>query len=157
MKHDKTARRQHGFSLLEILVVLVILGILVSLVAPTVLNRVDDARLQKVDADINAIETALSIYKVDNFRYPSTEQGLEALVRRPELDPVPPNWKQGGYLQELPIDPWGNPYRYLYPGPRAEQAGQDRPDIFTLGADGLEGGEGQDGDIGNWSPVLEDA
>lgn len=143
-------RGVRGFSLLEILVVLVILGILVSLVAPTVLNRVDDARVQKVQADLNAIETALSIYHLDNYRFPTTEQGLQALVRKPDLDPVPSRWKAGGYLKELPIDPWGKPYLYLYPGERAAAAGQDRADIFTFGADGLPGGTGQDADLGNW-------
>ena len=145
------ADRQAGFSLLEILVVLVILGILVSLVAPTVLNRVGDARLQKVRADISAIETALALYQLDNFRYPTTEQGLQALVTPPELDPVAPNWKPGGYLKELPLDPWGKPYLYLYPGERAASQGQTRADIYTLGADGIVGGDGQDTDLGNWS------
>ena len=150
--HNVISRRleQHGFSLLEILVVLVIMGILVSLVAPTVLNRVGDARLQKVQADLSAIETALSIYHLDNYRYPTSEQGLQALVERPDLDPVPPKWKAGGYLKELPLDPWQRPYLYLYPGERAAEAGQDRADIYSLGADGIDGGEGQDADVGNW-------
>jgi general secretion pathway protein G len=150
--HNVISRRleQHGFSLLEILVVLVIMGILVSLVAPTVLNRVGDARLQKVQADLSAIETALSIYHLDNYRYPTSEQGLQALVERPDLDPVPAKWKAGGYLKELPVDPWQRPYLYLYPGERAAEAGQDRADIYSLGADGIDGGEGQDADVGNW-------
>ncbi len=133
-----------GFSLLEILVVLVIMGILVSLVAPTVLNRVDDARLQKAQADFKAIETALKIYHLDNFNYPSSEQGLQALVSRPTDDPEPRNWKQGGYLPELPIDPWGNEYLYLYPGENGEF------DIYTLGADRTAGGDAQNADLGNW-------
>lgn len=137
-------QRAKGFSLLEILVVLVIMGILVSLVAPTVLNRVDDARLQKAQADFKAIETALKIYHLDNFNYPSSEQGLQALVSRPTDDPEPRNWKQGGYLPELPIDPWGNEYLYLYPGENGEF------DIYTLGADRTAGGDGQNADLGNW-------
>ena len=143
--------RQTGFSLLEILVVLVILGILVSLVAPAVLNRVGDARMQKVSADLSAIETALALYQLDNFRFPTTEQGLQALVIPPDLEPLAKNWKPGGYLKELPIDPWGNPYLYLYPGDRSSSQGIERADIFSLGADGVSGGEGQNADIGNWA------
>jgi len=146
----KPATRMKGFSLLEILVVLVIMGILVSLVAPTVLNRVGDARLQKVESDLAAIETALSIYHLDNFRYPSTEQGLQALVTPPDLEPLAPNWKRGGYLKELPIDPWGKPYLYLFPGQNRSQEAGEYPDIFSLGADGITGGIEQDQDMGNW-------
>lgn len=142
--------KYRGFSLIEILVVLVILGLLVSLVAPTVLNRVDDARVQKAFADFKAIETALAVYKLDNFNYPTSEQGLEALVTRPELEPVPRNWKREGYLAELPLDPWGKPYLYLYPGERAGASGKDRPDIFSYGADGMAGGEDKNADLGNW-------
>ncbi len=133
-----------GFSLVEILVVLVIMGLLISIEAPTVLNRADEARIQKAQADFSAIETALKIYRLDNYVYPTTEQGLEALVEPSSLDPEPRNFKQGGYLPELPVDPWGRPYLYLYPGEHGEV------DIYTLGADGLSGGEGQNGDIGNW-------
>lgn len=132
-----------GFSLVEILVVLVIMGLLISVVAPTVLNRADEARTQKAQADFKAIETALKIYKLDNYVYPTTEQGLEALVEASSLDPEPRNFKQGGYLAELPIDPWGNPYLYLSPGENGAI------DIYTLGADGLSGGEDQNTDIGN--------
>ena len=139
-----TKRRQVGFSLVEILVVLVIMGLLISVVAPTVLNRADEARVQKVHADFKAIETALKIYRLDNYVYPTTEQGLQALVERSTLDPEPRNFKEGGYLPELPIDPWGRPYLYLSPGERGEI------DLYTLGADGLSGGEGQNADIGNW-------
>ena len=104
-----------GFSLIEILVVLVIMGLLISVVAPTVLNSADDARLQKAQADFKSIETALKIYRLDNFVYPSTEQGLEALVSPSTLAPEPRNFKRGGYLSELPLDPWGRPYLYLSP------------------------------------------
>ena len=138
------AKRNAGFSLVEILVVLVIMGLLISVVAPTVLNRADDARVQKAQADFKAIETSLKIYRLDNYVYPTTEQGLQALLEPSTLDPEPRNFKAGGYLEELPIDPWGRPYLYLSPGEYREV------DIYSLGADGLSGGEGQRADIGNW-------
>ncbi|MFO7549844.1 MAG: type II secretion system major pseudopilin GspG [Haliea sp.] len=139
-----TRRAQGGFSLVEILVVLVIMGLLISVVAPTVLNRADEARIQKAHADFKAIETALKIYRLDNYLYPTTEQGLEALVAPSNLDPQPRNFKDGGYLQEIPLDPWGRPYLYMSPGEHGEV------DIYSLGADGLSGGEGQNADVGNW-------
>ena len=129
---------------MEILVVLVIMGLLISVVAPTVLNRADEARVQKAYADFKSIETALKIYRLDNYVYPTTEQGLEALVEASSLDPEPRNFKTGGYLQEVPMDPWGRPYLYLSPGENGEI------DIYSLGADGLSGGDGQNADIGNW-------
>ncbi|HSG62472.1 MAG TPA: type II secretion system major pseudopilin GspG [Pseudomonadales bacterium] len=135
-------RRQAGFSLIEILVVMVIIGILVSLVAPSVLNRVDDARLQKVEADFKAIESALSIYHLDNFTYPSTDQGLQALVNKPDGQPEARNWKKGGYLKEMPLDPWGREYLYLSPGENGREF-----DLYTLGADGVSGGEDQNADM----------
>ncbi|MEM6300968.1 MAG: type II secretion system major pseudopilin GspG [Pseudomonadota bacterium] len=137
-------QRSAGFSLVEILVVLVIMGLLVSIVAPTVLNQADDARIKKAQADFKAIETALKIYRLDNYVYPTTEQGLDALVSASSLDPEPRNFKDGGYLSEVPLDPWGRPYLYLSPGENGEV------DIYTLGADGLSGGDGQNKDIGNW-------
>ncbi|GAB5453479.1 MAG: type II secretion system major pseudopilin GspG [Halioglobus sp.] len=133
-----------GFSLVEILVVLVIMGLLISVVAPTVLNQADEARVQKARADFKNIETALKMYKLDNYVYPTTEQGLEALVEPSSLDPQPRNFRQGGYLEETPLDPWGRPYLYLSPGENKEI------DIYSLGADGLSGGDGQNADIGNW-------
>lgn len=140
------ARHQQGFSLIEIMVVLVIIGLLVSIVAPNVLDQADEARVQKVQADFSAIEVALKMYKLDNFNYPTTEQGLNALVEKPTLDPVPRNWKKSGYLPQLPVDPWGNPYLYLSPA----EFGTGDYDIYTLGADGLTGGEDQNADIGTW-------
>jgi general secretion pathway protein G len=144
MQQPARSFRQGGFSLVEILVVLVIMGLLISIVAPTVLNRADEARIQKAQADFKAIETALKIYRLDNYVYPTTEQGLEALVSPSSIDPQPRNFKDGGYLAQLPMDPWGRPYLYLSPGDNGEV------DIYTLGADGLAGGEGQNADIGNW-------
>ena len=134
-----------GFTLLEIMVVVVILGILAALVAPNVIRRIDDANITKVKQDIRALETALNLYRMDNFRYPTTEQGLEALVKQPN-DPNIRNWKPGGYVRSLQKDPWGNHYAYISPGTR----GGDY-DLYTLGADNQQGGEGTDADIGNWN------
>jgi general secretion pathway protein G len=133
-----------GFTLIEIMVVVVILGILAALVAPNVIRRIDDARVTKAKQDIRAYETALNLYRMDNFRYPTTEQGLEALVKRP-VDPNIRNWKEGGYIDGMKKDPWGNEYAYIAPGSRGDY------DLYTLGADGQPGGEGQDADIGNWN------
>jgi general secretion pathway protein G len=135
---------QAGFTLIEIMVVVVILGILAALVAPNVIRRIDDARVTKARQDIRAYETALNLYRMDNFRYPTTEQGLEALVKRP-VDPNIRNWKEGGYIDGLKKDPWGNDYNYLAPGAHGDY------DLYTLGADGQPGGEGQDADIGSWN------
>ena len=136
--------RHSGFTLIEIMVVVVILGILAALVAPNVIRRIDDARVTKARQDVRAYETALNLYRMDNFRYPTTEQGLEALVKRP-VDPNIRNWKEGGYIDGLKKDPWGNEYTYLAPGAHGDY------DLYTLGADGQPGGEGQDADIGNWN------
>tara|TARA_B100000965_G_C19499894_1_gene716975 strand:+ start:592 stop:1032 length:441 start_codon:yes stop_codon:yes gene_type:complete len=136
--------KQSGFSLIEILVVLVIMGLLISVVAPMVLNRADEARIQKVHADFKSIETALKIYRLDNYNYPTTEQGLQALIKPSSLSPQPRNFKEGGYLAEVPMDPWGRPYLYLSPGENSQV------DIYTLGADGISGGDDQNTDIGNW-------
>ena len=137
-------KKQRVFSLIEIMVVLVIMGLLISVVAPTVLERADEARVQKVYADFANIETALKLYRLDNFVYPTTEQGLEALVEPTTLAPEPRNFKKGGYLDRLPIDPWGQPYLYLSPGENGET------DLYSLGADALSGGTDQSADLGNW-------
>jgi general secretion pathway protein G len=133
---------QRGFTLIEIMVVVVILGILAALVVPRVIGRTDEARAVAAKQDIAAIMQALKLYRLDNGRYPSAEQSLQALFAKPQTQPVPTNWKQ--YLDRLPKDPWGNVYQYLNPGLRGEI------DVFSLGADAQPGGGGADADIGSW-------
>ncbi|HUH37422.1 MAG TPA: type II secretion system major pseudopilin GspG [Spongiibacteraceae bacterium] len=138
---------QSGFTLIEIMVVVVIISVLIGLVAPNILGRVDEARVTAARADIATLEQALEMYRLDNHAYPSTEQGLQALVEKPSGRPEPRNWNPNGYLKKgkLPKDPWGSDYQYLSPG------GERRPyEIYSLGADGREGGEGYDKDIGSW-------
>lgn len=137
--------RTGGFTLIEIMVVVVILGILAAIIVPRISDEPDKARVAKARQDIRALEGALQLYKLDNFYYPSTQQGLEALVQKPSGDPPARNWKAGGYLTRLPKDPWGNAYQYLSPGLKGEI------DLFTLGADGKPGGEGVEADVGNWN------
>ena len=137
--------RQAGFTLIEIMVVIVILGILAALVVPKVMSRPDEARVVAAKQDIASLAQALKLYRLDNKRYPTTEQGLQALVSRPSQMPVPDNWKSEGYVERLPLDPWGKAYQYLNPGLHGEI------DIFSYGADGAPGGEGLDADIGNWA------
>ncbi len=138
-------REQGGFTLLEIMVVVVIIGILAALVVPKIISRPDEARAIAAKQDIASLMQALKLYRLDNQRYPTTEQGVQALAARPTTAPVPPNWKAGGYVERLPRDPWGNPYHYLNPGVRGEI------DVFSFGADGVSGGEGLDADIGSWT------
>jgi general secretion pathway protein G len=136
---------QGGFTLLEVMVVVVILGILAALVVPKIISRPDEARVIAAKQDIASVMQALKLYRLDNQRYPATEQGLQALVTQPANAPLTPNWKAGGYVERLPKDPWGNPYQYLNPGIHGEI------DILSFGADGAPGGEGNDADIGSWS------
>lgn len=146
MRLTSTQRHQtaQGFTLIEIMVVVAILGILAALVVPKIMGRPDEARIVAARQDIAAIRQALNLYRLDNQRYPTTEQGLQALVEKPATSPIPANWKAGGYLERLPKDPWGAPYQYLNPGLRGEV------DIYSLGADGATGGAGNDADIGSW-------
>lgn len=141
---NRTNRRQGGFTLLEIMVVIVILGLLVSIVAPNVLQNQDRAMVEKARADIAVLEQALDMYKLDNHVYPTTDQGLDALVNKPTSTPEPRNYRSNGYIKRLPQDPWGNPYQYLQPGEQGPY------DLYSTGADGDEGGEGLASDIGNW-------
>lgn len=140
----KRCNPAHGFTLIEIMVVVAILGILAALVVPKIMGRPDEARIVAAKQDIATIKQALNLYRLDNQRYPTTEQSLQALVEKPTSGPIPGNWKAGGYLERLPKDPWGAPYQYLNPGVHGEV------DIFSLGADSAAGGEGNDADIGSW-------
>jgi len=137
---------QRGFTLIEIMVVVVIIGVLGAIVVPQFMSRPDQAKVTAAHTDIQAISTALEMYRLDTFNYPSTQQGLEALVTRPAGTPLARNWNPQGYLKSLPVDPWGTPYQYLNPG--THSAGYD---LFSFGADGVQGGEGFATDIGNWS------
>jgi general secretion pathway protein G len=133
-----------GFTLIELMVVLVILGVLAAMIAPKIMDRPDEARIVAARQDIATLIQSLKMYRLDNIRYPTTEQGLQALVTKPTIDPIPTNWKSGGYLEKLPKDPWGNAYVYLNPGRHGDI------DVISLGADGQIGGEGKDADIGSW-------
>lgn len=139
----KTSRAIPGFTLVEVLVVVVILGILAAVVVPRVMGRPDEARAVRAAQDVAAIVSALNMYRLDNYDYPSSEQGLAALVNRP---PEAQGWRAGGYLADVPRDPWNHEYQYLHPGRHGEV------DVWTHGADGKPGGEGVNGDVGNWQP-----
>jgi general secretion pathway protein G len=133
---------QAGFTLIELMVVLVIIGVLAALIVPNVLERADEARATAARTDVNNLMQALKLYKLDNQRYPTGEQGLQALLSKPSTPPVPSNWKP--YVEKLPNDPWGRPYQYLNPGVKGEI------DVMSFGADGQPGGEGKDADVGSW-------
>ena len=136
------AQPARGFTLIELMVVLVIIGILGALIVPNVLNRADDARVTAARTDVNNLMQALKLYKLDNQRFPTAEQGLQALTAKPTSGPIPPNWKP--YLDKLPNDPWGRAYQYVNPGVKGEV------DVFSYGADGQTGGEGNNADVGSW-------
>ncbi len=142
MKLLQTTRHSRGFTLIELLVVLVIIGVLGALIVPNLFSSLDDARATAARTDINTLMQSLKRYKLDNQRFPSSEQGLDALVRKPTAGSVPPNWKP--YLEKLPNDPWNRPYQYLNPGVKGEI------DVFSFGADGQPGGEDKNADIGSW-------
>ena len=141
-KRLRVSRAPRGFTLIELMVVLVIIGVLAALIVPNVLDRAGDARVTAARTDVNNLMQALKLYKLDNQRFPSAEQGLDALVRKPTAGPLPPNWKP--YLDKLPADPWGHQYQYVNPGVKGEI------DVFSFGADGVVGGQGNDADIGSW-------
>ena len=137
-----------GFTLIELMVVLIILGILAGLVMPRIVGKPEEARRMKARVQVNSVEQALKLFYIDNGFYPTTEQGLLALVEEPEIEPRPRNWKEGGYLEKgkVPSDPWGNPYVYLSPGVHTEDY-----DLESYGADGEDGGEGKDSDVESWN------
>ena len=140
----KQANRSRGFTLIEIMVVMVILGLLVALVAPNIMGRGDEARVTAAEAQLRNISSALDLYRLDNSHYPSTEQGLDALVEKPSGSPEPSNWNPEGYMNAIPKDPWGNEYQYVQPGSEGPY------DLYSYGADGREGGEGVNADISVW-------
>jgi general secretion pathway protein G len=139
---SRRPRRAGGFTLIEIMVVIVILGVLAAVAVPRIMSKPDEARVKAAQTEIAQLLQALDLYRLDNQRYPTTDQGLKALAERPSVEPIPQNWK--AYLRQAPADPWGRPYQYLNPGVKGEI------DVFSLGADGQPGGEGVDADIGNW-------
>ena len=141
------SRSQQGFTLIEVMVVVVIMGILAAIVVPKIMSRPDQAKVVKAKQDVLAIQSALDLYKLDNGFYPSTDQGLKALVSKPSSPPVPMNWKPGGYLKQVPMDPWNHPYHYLNPGVH----NQGGVDVFTYGANNQQGGTGVNATVGNWS------
>lgn len=142
----KALNNRHGFTLIEIMVVIVILALLAALVGPKLMGRTDDAKITDAKVQIKNMETALKLYKLDNGSFPATEQGLGALVSKPTVGLIPKNFKEGGYLEskKVPKDPWGNEYLYVSPGEHGDY------DLFSYGADGAKGGEGKNADIGNW-------
>ena len=141
----RARRAQTGFTLIEIMVVVIIIGLLAAVIVPQVINKVDDARMTKAKADIQSLETALTMFRLDNSKYPTTDQGLQALVVQP-TDPSIRHWRQGGYLQRITKDPWGGEYQYASPGTHNKDY-----DLYTLGADAQPGGDGVNADIGNWN------
>jgi general secretion pathway protein G len=145
VSRQRVRGRASGFTLIEIMVVVVIIGLLAAVIVPTVVSKVDEAKVNKAKADIQSLETALTMYRLDNSKYPTSDQGLTALVTQP-TDPSIKHWRPGGYLSRVSKDPWGNDYQYVIPGSHGREY-----DLFSFGADGAPGGEGIDADIGNWN------
>jgi general secretion pathway protein G len=137
-------QKKAGLRFIEIMVVLIIIGIMAAAVGGKFLGKADEARVKQAYADFSTMESQLKLYRLDNYRFPSTEQGLQALVEKPSIDPVPRQWQKGGYIEALPVDPWGNFYLYSTPGEKGDY------DIYTYGADGVAGGAEQDKDIYSW-------
>jgi len=145
-ENPKSVSRERGFTLIEIMVVVIIIGLLAAVIVPSVVGKVGEARVAKAKQDIQALGTALTMYRLDNFKYPTTDQGLKALIEQP-ADPTIRNWRKGGYISDGSLkDPWGNDYQYVYPSTHGKEY-----DLYSYGADGQEGGEGEDADVGNWN------
>ena len=148
-RHTRRSAWEGGFTLIEIMVVVVIIGLLAAVIVPQVVDKVDQARVAKAKQDITSLETALTMYRLDNSRYPTTDQGLSALSTQP-TDPSIRHWRPGGYIKRISKDPWGNDYQYVYPGTHGQEY-----DLYSLGADNQPGGEGTDADVGNWNAENE--
>jgi len=145
LNRHRALRSARGFTLIEIMVVVIIIGLLAAVIVPQVISKVDEAKVAKAKSDIQALEAAITMFRLDNSKFPTTEQGLQSLVQQP-TDPSIRHWRAGGYIQRISKDPWGNDYQYVFPGSHGKEY-----DLFSMGADGQPGGDGLDADIGNWN------